>query len=225
MSPHIRPVSLHEMRQAGFLDYEQFVVGEERENYALYWAEQILEVGHLLIDSQRMGNIDLFGPTALKAGITPMVVTLASAHSLSQDLSLRGEPEGPDLGWHMEWTGRCEMFPIHRLRDAPPMSSSYGAVELWHLTHGMWRLFLVESARDNQRLQELTDENVTLRRHLDSVDDQLHAHDLRLRRGCDVQVVPLPHGGGSRTRQRGSGPRSRGGSTSRRGRGTGDDYE
>ncbi|KAF6149098.1 hypothetical protein GIB67_038881, partial [Kingdonia uniflora] len=36
MSPHISPAILHEMRQAGFVDCEQFVVGEERETYASY---------------------------------------------------------------------------------------------------------------------------------------------------------------------------------------------
>ncbi|KAF6164972.1 hypothetical protein GIB67_005341 [Kingdonia uniflora] len=45
------------------------------------------EVGHLLADSQRMRNINIFGPTALKAGITPVVVTPVSVHSLSQDFS------------------------------------------------------------------------------------------------------------------------------------------
>ncbi|KAF6161590.1 hypothetical protein GIB67_009469 [Kingdonia uniflora] len=129
MSPHISPAALHEMRQAGFLDCEQFVVGEERETYASYWAEQILKVDHMLTDSQRMWNIDLFGLTALRASITPLVVTSASVHSLFQDFSLPGEEEGPDPGWHMEWTGRCELFPIARLRDPPPMFSSYrGAV-------------------------------------------------------------------------------------------------
>ncbi|KAF6163915.1 hypothetical protein GIB67_024770 [Kingdonia uniflora] len=91
------------------------------------------------------------------------------------------------------------MFPIHRLRDPLPMSASYGAEELWHLTHGMRELALVESARDAQRLQELTDENTSLRRHLDSIDDQLYEHDLHLRRGRDVRVVLLPPGGGVRT--------------------------
>ncbi|KAF6137702.1 hypothetical protein GIB67_023636 [Kingdonia uniflora] len=43
MSPHIRPAALQEIRQAGFLDCEQFVVEKERETYASYWAEQILE--------------------------------------------------------------------------------------------------------------------------------------------------------------------------------------
>ncbi|KAF6141601.1 hypothetical protein GIB67_001153 [Kingdonia uniflora] len=125
MSPHISPAALHEMRQAGFVDCEQFV---------------------------RMGNLDLFGPSALRAGITPVVVTSVSVHSLSQDFSLPGEAEGPDLGWHMEWTGQRERLPIGRLRDPPPMSSSYGTKELWHLTHGMRRLILAESARDAQRL-------------------------------------------------------------------------
>ncbi|KAF6156460.1 hypothetical protein GIB67_001503 [Kingdonia uniflora] len=77
MSPHISPAALHEMRQAGFVDCEQFVVGEERETCASYWAKQTSEVGHMLIDSQRMGNQDLFGPTVLRAGITPVVVTSA----------------------------------------------------------------------------------------------------------------------------------------------------
>ncbi|KAF6161339.1 hypothetical protein GIB67_009226 [Kingdonia uniflora] len=92
MSPHISPVTLHKIRQAGFVDCEQFMVGEVQETYASYWAEQILE-------------------------------------------------------------------------------------------------------------------------------------DLQLRRGSDVRVVPLPPGGGARARQRGSDPRTRGGSTSRRGWGTGDDSE
>ncbi|KAF6136617.1 hypothetical protein GIB67_016073, partial [Kingdonia uniflora] len=86
---------------------------------------------------------------------------------------LPGVPEWPDPGWYMEWTGRCDLLPIHRLRDLPEMSPSYGAEELWHMTHGIQRLILAKSARDAQRLQEMTDENVTLRRHLDSVDDQL----------------------------------------------------
>ncbi|KAF6153459.1 hypothetical protein GIB67_027326 [Kingdonia uniflora] len=172
-----------------------------------------------------MRNIDMFGPTALRAGITPVVVTLASIHSLSQDFSLSGEAEGPDLGWHIEWTGKREMLPIARLRDPPPMSSSYGTEEMWHLTHGMRRLALAKPARDAQRLQELIDEVATPRSHLDSVDDQLYAHDLHLRRGRDVRVVPLPARGGAKTRQRGSGLRTRRGGTSRRRRGTGDDSE
>ncbi|KAF6163689.1 hypothetical protein GIB67_036149 [Kingdonia uniflora] len=174
--------------QAEFLGCKQFVVGEERETYASYWAEQILEVGHMLIDSQRMGNIDLFGPTALRVGITPVMVMTTSIHSLSQDFSLPGEADGPDPGWHMEWIGR-------------------------------------QSARDAQRLQELTDENDTLRRHFDSADEQLYVHDLQLRRGSDVRVVQRPPRGGARARQHGSGPRTRGGSTSRREWGTGDDSE
>ncbi|KAF6141297.1 hypothetical protein GIB67_024381 [Kingdonia uniflora] len=225
MSPHISPATLQEMRQAGFVDCEQFVVGEERVTYSSYWAEQTSEVGRMLTNSQRMGNLDLFGPSALKASITPVVVTSASVHSLSQDFSLLGEVEGPDLGWHMEWAGRRERLPISRLRDPPLMSSSYGAEELWYLTHGMRRLVLAESVRDAQRLQEVEDELAIARRKIDNIDHQLYAHDLQLRRGSDVRVVPLPPEGGARTRQRGSGPRTRGGSTSRRGRGTGDDYE
>ncbi|KAF6160109.1 hypothetical protein GIB67_018889 [Kingdonia uniflora] len=130
MSPHISPAALHEMRQAEFVDCEQFVIGEERETYASYWTKQTLKVGHMLKDSQRTGNLDLFGPSALRAGIIPMVVMSASVHSLSQDFSLPGEAEGPDLGWHMEWTGRRERLPTARLTDPPPMSSSYGAEEL-----------------------------------------------------------------------------------------------
>ncbi|KAF6149977.1 hypothetical protein GIB67_008698 [Kingdonia uniflora] len=89
----------------------------------------------------------------------------------------------------------------------------------------MRRLVLAESARDAQRIQEVEEELAIARRQLDSIDHQLYAHDLQLRRGRDVRVVPLPPGGGARTRQRGSGPRTRGGSTSRTGRGTGDDSE
>ncbi|KAF6150327.1 hypothetical protein GIB67_034026 [Kingdonia uniflora] len=195
----------------------EFVVGEVRETYASYWAEQILEVGYMLTDSQRMGNLDLFGPSALRAGISPVVVTSASVHSLSQDFSLPGEAEGPDLGWHMEWTGQRNRLPIARLRDPSPMPSSYGAEELWHLTHSMRRLVLAESARDAQRIQEVEEELAIARRQIDSVDHQLYSHDLQPRRGHDVRVVPLPPGGGAMTRQRGSGLRTRGGSTSRRG--------
>ncbi|KAF6175063.1 hypothetical protein GIB67_038976 [Kingdonia uniflora] len=105
------------------------------------------------------------------------------------------------------------------------MSPSYGAEELRYLTHGMWQLILAESARDVQRLQEVEDELAISRRQIDSIDHQLYAHDLQLRRGRDVRVVPLPPEGGTKTRQRGSGLRTRGGGTSSRGRGTGDDSE
>ncbi|KAF6141453.1 hypothetical protein GIB67_021269, partial [Kingdonia uniflora] len=54
---------------------------------------------------------------------------------------------------------------------------------------------------------------------------QVAGEDLQLRRGHDVRVVPLPPGGGARTRQRESGLRTRGGGTSRKGQGTGDDSE
>ncbi|KAF6162594.1 hypothetical protein GIB67_003140 [Kingdonia uniflora] len=91
------------------------------------------------------------------------------------------------------------MFLIARLKDPPSMSSSYGAEELWHLTHGM--------------------------RQINSIDHQLYAHDIQLGRGRDVQVVQLPPRGGARTRQRGSGPQTRRGGTSRRRWGTGDDSE
>ncbi|KAF6151238.1 hypothetical protein GIB67_002937 [Kingdonia uniflora] len=88
MLPHIRPGALHEMRQAGFLDY-----------------------------SQRMGNIDMFGPTVLKDGITSEVVTSASVYNLSQDFSLPDEPKRPDPGWHMEWTGRQSVWDAQRLQQ------------------------------------------------------------------------------------------------------------
>ncbi|KAF6138939.1 hypothetical protein GIB67_025668 [Kingdonia uniflora] len=59
-----------------------------------------------------------------------------------------------------------------------PESSSYDTKKLWHLTHGMQRLVLPESARDAQRLQELTDELVIAHKQIDSIDHQLYAHDL-----------------------------------------------
>ncbi|KAF6175966.1 hypothetical protein GIB67_003454 [Kingdonia uniflora] len=83
----------------------------------------------------------------------------------------------------------------------------------------------LESARDAQWFKELEDELAIAHMQIDSIDHQLYAHDLQLRRGRDVRVVPLPPGGGARTRQRGSGPQTRGDNTSRRGRGTRDDYE
>ncbi|KAF6152005.1 hypothetical protein GIB67_010579 [Kingdonia uniflora] len=175
----------------------EFVVGEERETYASYWAEQTLEVGHMLTDSQRMGNLDLFGPSPLRAGTTPVVVTSASVHSLFQDFSLPDEAEGPDLGgavtpnpWYAA-TRPCRVCAGHT--EAP--------------------------------LQEVEEELAIARKKIDNIDHQLYANDLQLRMGRDVQVMPLPYGGGTRTRQRGSGPRTRGCSTSRRGRGTEDDSE
>ncbi|KAF6152417.1 hypothetical protein GIB67_038040 [Kingdonia uniflora] len=89
----------------------------------------------------------------------------------------------------------------------------------------MRRLTLAENAGEAQRINEFTDENATLRGHLGSADDQLYALDLHLRRGCEVRVVPLPLGGGTRTRQPGSGPQTRGGDTSRRVQGARDDFE
>ncbi|KAF6165621.1 hypothetical protein GIB67_002443 [Kingdonia uniflora] len=139
MSPHLSSADLQAMRQAGIVECEQFVIREEQETYASYWANQTAKVGTLLTDSQRMGNIDLFGPSALRA----------------------------------------------------------------------------ESARDAQTIQDLTGEVATLRRYLDSIDDQLYAHDLHLRRGRNVRVVPLPPGGGARTRQRRSGLQTRGGGSGR----------
>ncbi|KAF6138678.1 hypothetical protein GIB67_009872 [Kingdonia uniflora] len=114
----------------------------------------------------------------------------------------------------MELTGRRERHPIALLRDPPPISSSYGAEELWHLTHGMQQLVLAKSARDAQRLLELDDELAIAHRQIESIYHQLYAHDLEFWRGRDVWVVPLPPG-----------LRTRGGNTSRRGRGTGDDSE
>ncbi|KAF6134177.1 hypothetical protein GIB67_013574 [Kingdonia uniflora] len=137
MSLHLSPVDLQVMGQTSFVDYDQFVIRDERKTYASYWTGQTEEVCHLLTDSQRMGNVDLFRSTTARAGITPMVIMSASFHSLSQDFSLPGESDGPDSGWHMEWTGRHEILPIHRLRDLPPISAFYGAEELLHLTHAM----------------------------------------------------------------------------------------
>ncbi|KAF6159635.1 hypothetical protein GIB67_034597 [Kingdonia uniflora] len=67
------------------------------------------------------------------------------------------------------------------------------------------------------RIQELTDELATAHRHIGSIDDQLYSHDLHLRRGHDVRVVPLPPGGGAMMRQREFGLRSRGADSSRSG--------
>ncbi|KAF6166889.1 hypothetical protein GIB67_020323 [Kingdonia uniflora] len=81
-----------------FVDCVQFMIDEERQTYAIYWVSQTFEVGHLLTDSQRMGNIDLFGPSALKAGITLVEVASAEVHCLSQDFTLPYLEIGPDPG-------------------------------------------------------------------------------------------------------------------------------
>ncbi|KAF6152906.1 hypothetical protein GIB67_039613 [Kingdonia uniflora] len=89
-----------------------------------------------------------------------------------------------------------------------------------------WGIDVGESARDTQRIQEFTDEVATLRRHLDSVNDQLYAHVRPTsEEGHDVRMVPLPPGGGARMRQRESSLFTRGGGTSRRRRGTRDDFD
>ncbi|KAF6141544.1 hypothetical protein GIB67_012227 [Kingdonia uniflora] len=56
------------------------------------------------------------------------------------------------------------------------------------------------------RIQEVEEELSIARRQIDSIDHQLYAYDLQLRRGRDVRVASLPPGGGTRTRQRRSGP-------------------
>ncbi|KAF6161047.1 hypothetical protein GIB67_007688 [Kingdonia uniflora] len=62
-----------------------------------------------------------------------------------------------------------------------------------------------------------------LRKMLSSWPIRISEHDLQLRRGRDVRVVQRPPEGGARTRQRGSGLRTRGCGTIHKGRGTGDD--
>ncbi|KAF6157737.1 hypothetical protein GIB67_037310 [Kingdonia uniflora] len=91
--------------------------GEERKTYTLYWAEQTSKVGHMLTDSQRMGNINMFEPIVLRAGIIAVVITSASVHSLSQDFSLPGEAKEPDPGWHMEWIGRQSARDAQRFKE------------------------------------------------------------------------------------------------------------
>ncbi|KAF6135158.1 hypothetical protein GIB67_035229, partial [Kingdonia uniflora] len=102
---------------------------------------------------EAVGRIPLDPPLSMSPHISPAALQEMRqagfldllVHSLSQDFSLPGEAEGPDPGWHIEWTRQRDMLPIARLRDSPPMSSSCGAEELWHLTHrpraeeGVWR--------------------------------------------------------------------------------------
>ncbi|KAF6154846.1 hypothetical protein GIB67_033875 [Kingdonia uniflora] len=90
------------------------------------------------------------------------------------------------------------------------MSSFYCAEELWHLTHGMRRLFLTKSTRNTQRFKKLEDELAIAQRKIDSIDHQLYAYNLQLRRRHDIRVVPLPPGGGTRIRQHKSGSRTKG---------------
>ncbi|KAF6173492.1 hypothetical protein GIB67_022020 [Kingdonia uniflora] len=140
-------LDLDDVRTVSFLSRKRMLLQVPNENGEYYlgdrcWRQLTGTVGILLdpllnmsphlslADLQRMGNADLFGPSVLRAGITPVVVISVDVHSLSQDFSLPGEEEGPDLGWYMEWTWRREMLPIHRLRDPPPMSAFYDAEEL-----------------------------------------------------------------------------------------------
>ncbi|KAF6159563.1 hypothetical protein GIB67_032334 [Kingdonia uniflora] len=43
MSPHLSPTDLQTIRQTGFIDCEQFMIGEEQKTYASYWANQTAE--------------------------------------------------------------------------------------------------------------------------------------------------------------------------------------
>ncbi|KAF6154831.1 hypothetical protein GIB67_033860 [Kingdonia uniflora] len=144
MSSHISPAALHEMRQAGFLDCEQFV---------------------------RVPGLQF---AWRGGGARPGVV-----HGV--DRATRDAPHRP-----LE-EPTTHVFLLRR-RGAVAPDSWYAAT----------RPYIVYAGRTK---------------------------DLQLRRGRDVRVVPLPLGGGAMTRQRGFGLRTRGGATSRRGRGTGDDYE
>ncbi|KAF6139803.1 hypothetical protein GIB67_009650, partial [Kingdonia uniflora] len=122
--------------------------------------------------------------------------------------------------------GNCKYY----LRDARgswkarfPEDAEYRSVrtdytQSWYYTRGGYAN--VESARVAQRFKELEDELAIAHKKIDSINHQLYAHDLQLRRGRDVRVMLLPSGCGARTRQRGSGPRTRGSGISRRGRGT-----
>ncbi|KAF6167974.1 hypothetical protein GIB67_020544 [Kingdonia uniflora] len=74
------------------------MMNEERMTYDTYWHSQTSEVGHLLTNLQRMGNIDLFGPSTLRSGITPIVVMSTEVHNLFQDFSLPDLEMGPGLG-------------------------------------------------------------------------------------------------------------------------------
>ncbi|KAF6162154.1 hypothetical protein GIB67_008283 [Kingdonia uniflora] len=144
MSPHISPAALQEMRQAGFLDCEQFVLIPGLQ-FAWRGGEARPGVAH---------GVDR--------------ATRDAPHSLL---------EGP----------ATHAFLLRR-REAVAPDSWYAATHPCRVCAG-------------------------------------RREDIRLGRGCDVWVVPLPPGGGARTRQRGSGPRTRGGGSSRKGHGTGDDFE
>ncbi|KAF6171334.1 hypothetical protein GIB67_020401 [Kingdonia uniflora] len=93
----------------------------------------------------------------------------------------------------------------------PPLSMSpHFSPAALHEMRWPGSLTVSKSAWDAERLQKVEDELAIARRQIDSIDHQLYAHDLQLRRGRDVRVVPLPPRGGAKTRQRGSGPRTRG---------------
>ncbi|KAF6141650.1 hypothetical protein GIB67_001202 [Kingdonia uniflora] len=104
MPPYIIPAALHEIRQVGFLDCKQFGIGEERETYASYWAEQTLEVGHLLADFQRMGNIDLFGPLHSELVLHPWWLRQRRFIACPRTSVCLASPRGQTLGG--TWSGQ-----------------------------------------------------------------------------------------------------------------------
>ncbi|KAF6163296.1 hypothetical protein GIB67_025160 [Kingdonia uniflora] len=90
MSQHLSPVDLEALRTFGFVGYNQFVMYESKMTYAEYYSSMTIEVGHLLTNLQRMENIDLFGVSALRSGITPVVITSAEEASCDPHSPLEG---------------------------------------------------------------------------------------------------------------------------------------
>ncbi|KAF6150471.1 hypothetical protein GIB67_030272 [Kingdonia uniflora] len=184
-----------------------------------YWFYEYYEVGHPIVKEEVTGEVRI--PLDPLLSMSPHI-SPAALHEMRQAgfTDCRSHVDRfPEDGESRSVRTECTQSLYYT-------RGGYVSVEeLWHLAHGMRRLDLAESARDAQRIQEVEEELVNAPRQIHSIDHQLYAHDLQLRRGYDVRVVSLLPGGGARMRQHGFGLRTRGGSTSSRGWGTGDDSE
>lgn len=86
-------------------DCQQYIYQGQDMDYNTYWKTIGKDVGPLLDVVVCIGNMDFFGPSALKAGIQAPIVTSSEVNYASQ---FHQQPQqadwARDLGWNMQWT-------------------------------------------------------------------------------------------------------------------------
>lgn len=129
------------------VDIRQFVYQGHDIDYGTYWKHIARDVGPLLDASVRIGNMDFFGPSALKSGIEAPIVMSSEVNYASQFYPPPQETTwSDDPGWYLQWTGRPDPIPIPHLTDIPAPPSHYTVDSLWEMNMGMRHLVLQESA-------------------------------------------------------------------------------